>query len=218
MRFSILIILSLFSIGSYAQELNAKKPVKLSGISNATTQDIKPPVLSPPKPKDALNIPKPTTNTPPIAVEEKPINLSGQNGFVDPNVKYLTKLNKQRGGFETDPAMKKNQDYGQITTKAPNVYILFRDFGSIDGDQIKMSVNLVTLMPQTTLSGDFKIYNLALVPGFNKIDFLALNQGAEGPNTAEFKIIEFDENGKVLVENAWNLATGFSATFLIIKE
>ena len=218
MRFFILIILSLFSAGLSAQELNAKKPIKLTGISNPTTPAIKPPVLTPPKPTDALNIPKPTTNTPPIGVEDKPINLSGQNGFVDPNVKYLEKLNKQRGGYETDPAMKKNQDYGQITTKATNVYILFRDFGSIDGDEIKMSVNMVTLMPRTTLSSNFKVYNLVLVQGFNKIDFLALNQGREGPNTAEFKIIEYDENGKVLVENAWNLATGFSATFLIIKE
>ncbi|MGK4567598.1 hypothetical protein [Flavobacterium sp. 3HN19-14] len=180
MKFFTFILITLCATGIYAQELNTSKPTKLTGISNPTTPDIKPPLLSPPKQTDALNIPKSNTSSP-LPTEDKPINLSGQNGFVNPNEKYLTKLNKRTGGFENDPAMKRNQDYGQITTKASNVYILFRDFGAIDGDQIKLSVNMTPLISQATLSGNYQVYNLALVKGFNKIDFLALNQGTEGP-------------------------------------
>ena len=49
-----------------------------------------------------------------------------------------------------------------------------------------------------------------LILRFNKIDFVALNQGASGPNTAE--VMVFDDNGKLVGSNRWNLATGVKAT------
>ena len=49
----------------------------------------------------------------------------------------------------------------------------------------------------------------------NKIDFVALNQGSSGPNTAELRI--YDDNKKLLSSNQWNLATGSKATLIIVK-
>ena len=43
-----------------------------------------------------------------------------------------------------------------------------------------------------------------------------LNQGYSGPNTAEFKI--YDDKGELISANQWNLATGFKATIIIVKE
>ena len=62
----------------------------------------------------------------------------------------------------------------------------------------------------------FKSIAIDLVMGFNKIDFVALNQGASGPNTAE--VMVFDDNGKLVGSNRWNLATGVKATYIVVKE
>ena len=51
---------------------------------------------------------------------------------------------------------------------------------------------------------------------FNKIDFVALNQGESGPNTAEVRV--FDDKGKLVGANRWNLATGVKSTYIIVKE
>ena len=66
------------------------------------------------------------------------------------------------------------------------------------------------------LEGEFKGFQLDLQKGFNKIDFEALNQGYSGPNTAEFKV--YDDKGELISANQWNLATGFKATIIIVKE
>ena len=55
-----------------------------------------------------------------------------------------------------------------------------------------------------------------LKEGFNKIDFIALNQGESGPNTAELRI--YDDNDVLLSANQWNLATGAKATLIIVKS
>ena len=52
--------------------------------------------------------------------------------------------------------------------------------------------------------------------GFNKIDFLALNQGESGPNTAAFTV--YDENGIMITSNEWNLLTGVKASIVVLRE
>jgi hypothetical protein len=66
------------------------------------------------------------------------------------------------------------------------------------------------------LTGGFSGFKLDLKKGFNKIDFLALNQGESGPNTAEFRVV--DDLGNLVSANRWNLATGVKATIIIVKE
>jgi hypothetical protein len=55
-----------------------------------------------------------------------------------------------------------------------------------------------------------------LVSGFNKIDFTALNQGSSGPNTAELRV--YDDNNNMISSNQWNLSTGATATFIVVKQ
>jgi hypothetical protein len=66
------------------------------------------------------------------------------------------------------------------------------------------------------LIAQFRGLELPLVEGFNKIDFIALNQGESGPNTAEVQI--YNSKGQLQAANRWNLATGVKATYVIIKE
>ena len=45
---------------------------------------------------------------------------------------------------------------------------------------------------------------------------LLFNQGSSGPNTAE--IIVYDDQGKLVGTNKWNLATGVKATYIIYQK
>ena len=62
----------------------------------------------------------------------------------------------------------------------------------------------------------FKQLTVDLISGFNKIDFVALNQGESGPNTAEIRV--YDNEGMLLTANQWNLATGTKATLIVAKQ
>ena len=57
---------------------------------------------------------------------------------------------------------------------------------------------------------------MPLVEGINKIEFVALNQGESGPNTAEFQV--FDDNGVLVSSKKWNLLTGVTASIILIKD
>jgi hypothetical protein len=111
---------------------------------------------------------------------------------------------------------KRNQSFGEIRTKSNTVKLMFKDYAAVDGDRIKIMVNGLTVRADAMLIEVFQTVEIGLTPGFNKVEFEALNQGYSGPNTAQFKII--DDSGKQLIDNRWDLATGFKASIMIIKE
>jgi len=55
-----------------------------------------------------------------------------------------------------------------------------------------------------------------LQEGFNSIQFVALNQGSSGPNTAELRILS--EKGEMLAKKEWNLLTGAKAELIVVKN
>ena len=149
-----------------------------------------------------------------IAAPEPNINFGKANPFANPNEQYLEKLNKKEGDAYT--VIRKNQYMGDVKTKAGSVRVVYRDYEYPDGDMIKVLVNDVVFLPRIMLDSDKQGFELTLTPGFNKIDFEALNQGSSGPNTAQFEI--YDDKGGLISSNQWNLATGFKATVIVIKE
>jgi hypothetical protein len=66
------------------------------------------------------------------------------------------------------------------------------------------------------LTSGYKSFDVPLSIGFNKIVFLALNQGESGPNTAEFEV--YDDNGVLVSSKKWNLLTGVKAIIVVAKE
>jgi hypothetical protein len=93
---------------------------------------------------------------------------------------------------------------------------LCRDFEYVDGDRVRILVNDSIVIYNLYLDNSFTGFKLPLNKGFNKIDFTALNQGESGPNTAELRV--FDDNQKLISSNQWNLSTGATATFIIVKQ
>ena len=137
--------------------------------------------------------------------------------FINSNEFYLSRLNKQNSESNKNiNKFKVDQFLGEIRNDGEYVNIVLRDHEYPDGDLIKVKVNEDIVMPAILLTEKAKGFKLELKSGFNVVDFVALNQGSSGPNTAE--IIVYDDQGKLVGTNRWNLATGVKATYIIYKN
>ncbi len=146
---------------------------------------------------------------------ENNIQMQNEETFINPGDVYLKKLksNKSEGSA---PKFKSDQYLGDFISSTENVRIVFRDHQEPDGDRVQIRFNDDIIYPNILLTQRYKKMDVKLLEGFNKIDFVALNQGESGPNTAEVRV--YDDDGNVMMSNLWNLATGSKATFIVVKQ
>ena len=147
---------------------------------------------------------------------KKKSNDNPNEEFIDPSAKYLKKLNKKKEEDQNPNNFRVDHYLGDFKNNGKFVQIALRDHESPDGDLIKIMLNDKEVIPRILLQEQFIALSLNLMVGFNKIDFVALNQGSSGPNTAEVRV--FDDQGNLIGSNRWNLATGVKATYIIVKE
>lgn len=210
LKWGFLFVLFFSFIGSYAQfEINNKSTAFPIPKSNFTLPKTTQPSILLPKQNTVLQ-----SNLKQIG-EPSTINFMQKNNFANPGKLVEDKLNKKPQG-ENQQVYRSNQFLGDFKTKATFVHIKCRDYGLIDGDRVSVYVNDVVVTSEILLTEDFRDLELTLKSGFNKIEIMALNQGTSGPNTAEFQV--FDDQQKLISANQWNLATGFKATLIIVKE
>lgn len=162
----------------------------------------------------APNIPESPSKTP-YDLANKEVDMLNKEVFLNPGEKFKRKAPKtadenRAGGATT------TQFLGDFKTDSRYVKIVCRDHQAIDGDRVAIILNDRTINPNVFLDASYKGFVVEMAEGFNKIDFLALNQGASGPNTAAFAV--FDENGNLISSNEWNLSTGVRATMVIVRE
>ena len=142
-------------------------------------------------------------------------SLFAKEEYLDASAPYLKRLRKR----EEDNA---NMGYlgdtylGDVNTTSNKAIIVCRDFEYEDGDRVQILLNDEVLLQNLYLKNQYFIMQIDLKPGFNKFDFKALNQGSSGPNTAELRV--FDDDQKLLSSNQWNLSTGATATFIVVKQ
>jgi len=160
-------------------------------------------------PKIEFKDPKSDLNNPPV-------NFGKGEEFLDPGKRYLNRLNRRPEKEKNPNQFKVDKYLGDFRNNGKFVQIAVRDHESPDGDLIRIMLNDKEVVSRVLLQERFKSISVDLVPGFNKIDFVALNQGESGPNTAEVRV--FDDQGKLVGANRWNLATGVKATYIIVKE
>ena len=204
MKKTIIFIFFILSTVSYSQIENQNRKID----------------ISPPKTKTVLpNVTLLNPNAFTIKKEERkdlPKGMMNNNKeyFLNPGDAYVKKLNKEK---EKNPNNYLGDAYlGDIATVSDAANIVCRDFEYVDGDRVRIMVNDEIVVQNLTLDSSFRGINLKLGEGFNKIDFIALNQGDSGPNTAELRI--YDDNKKLISSNQWNLATGAKATLIIVKK
>ena len=204
MKKFLVVLLVLFVSNSFSQVENSTRKI-----------DIKPP-------KTSVNIP-PVINKNPNSFtfkkivkkkDEKGFMIADNEYFLNPGDTYLKRLNKEK---EKNPNNYTGDAYlGDVKTISETANIVCRDFEYVDGDRVSIMVNDEIVVQNLTLNSSFRGINLKLKEGFNKIDFIALNQGDSGPNTAELRI--YDDNDILISSNQWNLATGAKATLIIVKQ
>ena len=146
---------------------------------------------------------------------EKNIQMENKEAFINPGDAYLKKLNSNKSEGSA-PKFKADQYLGDFISSTENVRIVFRDHQEPDGDRVQIRFNDDVIYPNILLTQRYKKMDIKLLEGFNKIDFVALNQGESGPNTAEVRV--YDDDGNVMMSNLWNLATGSKATFIVVKQ
>jgi hypothetical protein len=160
-----------------------------------------------------------------IGEEKSKFSMSTESKFANPGDRYIAKMEKDLDKSLKDAGLKegrgvlvkRNISLGDFKTKADFFIVKFRDFGAIDGDLVKVSVNERVIQHQILLDSYFKQVKIVLEQGFNKLDFEALNIGALGGNTAEIQV--FDDKGVLVTKDYWdNLAAGFKASIIVTKE
>ena len=167
-----------------------------------------------------MNTPKVTPN---LELPKKQFSMFPQEEFGYPGELYTSKVKKNIEDLKMSPeeieainGSTTDQYFGDFKSQAKSVNIVYRDHGYVDGDLIQVRINDDVVKPRVFLNGGYSGFKLDLQKGFNRIDFVALNQGESGPNTAEFQVI--DDSGRVISHNQWNLATGVKATVIVVKE
>ena len=147
--------------------------------------------------------------------KEEKIDITENEGFIDPEIDFDPKYLKQEPEKEMSDKFKQNQYLGDFKTKSGQIKIICRDHQAVDGDMVRVYKDGEVVLDKIYLEGQYKTVYLELKEGFNKIEIEALNQGTSGPNTAEFKVL--DESGRIINSNIWNLATGYKASFIVVK-
>lgn len=190
-RILFLIIVIGISLSGYAQVDFGKKFKAIPPADKSPKIKI----AIPPKP----DLPKIT----PPPVEKK-------NDLVKP------KENRKEENPDGGLGYRRNQDLGSFKTTSATSKIRYRDAAFVDGDKIRVYLNDKVADYEVVMDGEFKVLEIKLEKGVNKIDFEALNEGLAPPNTAEFQV--FDDKGVLISSNQWNLGTGFKGTILLTKE
>ena len=146
----------------------------------------------------------------------KPLQM--QFGKAPKTNKYT--YNEQPKYLRTEPGISKiyqrDQRLGELFTNSEYLVIRFRDYGSIDGDIIRLLINDEVVVDRAVLVSNWKEYRIKMKTGIYKIDFMALNMGNIAPNTAHLVII--DDNNTRIMNNQWSLSTGFKASVVVVKE
>ncbi|MBU2951065.1 hypothetical protein KO493_10190 [Tamlana agarivorans] len=210
----------LFSLSAYAQIDSRNKSFSIPAVEAPKETNDSSSENTEIKAEPDLNIPKPIPNLP---FPKKEFSMFSDEEFGDPGELYVDKINKtldhlklSKEEMEMRNGSTVDQFLGDFTSSALFVNVVYRDHGYVDGDVIQVRVNDDVVQARIFLSNGFQGFKLDLHPGENRIDFVALNQGESGPNTAEFRVV--DDTGKVVTHNQWNLATGVKATVIVFKE
>ncbi|MFC4095410.1 hypothetical protein [Euzebyella saccharophila] len=167
----------------------------------------------------SLNIPSvvdnPETNL--NMTTRNPVKMVDDRNLVQAG--YGMKIDPKAGPREPKEGSKQHFSdmyLGDVKSSGKFVGIVCRDHEYVDGDRVKIYLNDKVVDPNILLIGSFKGINLDLEPGFNRIDFEALNVGSSAPNTAQVDV--YDDQGKLIYSNKWLLSTGSKATLIITKD
>ncbi|MGM0634826.1 MAG: hypothetical protein ACQESK_02080 [Bacteroidota bacterium] len=206
-----LLIATLMTSSIYAQLDGAKNSSKSLDMRKSSGKSF---------PSTNLGIPNRNNGDRLEREDNEGVTFEEEKEFTNPSDLHEDRLNKQFEENGKEPRVrdefKNDMDFGEFRTSSGKITIACRDHMTFDGDRVQIKLNGEVIVENVLLENQFKSFVIELEEGFNKIEFIALNQGNAGPNTAE--LVVFDENGDVMTKNVWNLLTGVKAFALVVKE
>jgi hypothetical protein len=151
--------------------------------------------------------------------EDKGVDFTAKSKYTDPGQNWDSKFNFDAGNegnnFDADKYAN-DMDFGVINSNSEKMTFMFRDHMAFDGDRVDILLNGKVIAPNVLLRPGFTSIEIPMEVGFNKVEFVALNQGQSGPNTAQLRIT--DDKGSLHSNNVWNLLTGVKASVIIVKQ
>lgn len=195
----------LLCLKGYSQDLpsSSKKPVFERPVSSGSGL---PSVLLREAPKEDFKFKDDPTKPKPFSMQTKEELLSAGD-FLEKKWAEDNRVKSEYG---------QGQNLGNFSTGGKFVEIYCRDSQYVDGDRVRIFINGRMIKSDIYLHADYSPILVVLEKGFNTIEIEALNQGSSGPNTASFKV--FDEAGKLVTSNEWNLLTGAKASMIVVKK
>lgn len=219
MNFRLLYIFFLLvSIQGFSQNPDTEK--KSISIPAEESKDSVAISTVPIKPEESQNLSKSLgiINNKPITIEKRKEEFSmiENSTLRDPGELFEERWSKKAVEQGIKMESMSDQFLGDFRSNGGHVNIMCRDHEFPDGDLVRVFVNDEIYIPTLLLTSGYKSFDVPLSVGFNKITFLALNQGDSGPNTAEFVV--YDDNGVLVSSKRWNLLTGVKATIIVTKD
>lgn len=216
-----LVLISLVSLYSFSQT-DSTKIKKIDGekgvvkSTNRLKANTSAKKVNPQSPRDLSENKKINVNAIDKKLKEK--SPSKNNNFLMetlPEDNDIIGVRYWKGKDVTHKKLVSNYSLGTIKSTSGKVRVECRDHLYIDGDRIKIYHNEKVVSNNIGLKGNYYVVFIDLVPGYNRVDFQALNQGFSGPNTAEVNF--YDDKGTLISAKKWNISTGQTATLGIIK-
>ncbi len=222
----LLLMISFLSVGSFAQNDTTKVASKIKKIDNEVNVT---------KSTNKLKAKSAASKVNPNSKVEFKIDKKVNTAAINKNLNQNKSKNNQNFLLETLPEdrdiigkkywkgkdvthkkLESHLSLGTINSTSKTVKIECRDHSYVDGDRIRIYLNGQPVSTNIGLKGNYYVLYVNLQPGYNRIDFQALNQGLYGPNTAELNV--YDDKGNLISAKEWNLPTGYIATLGIIKK
>lgn len=211
MKTILILFFTLFIVNTtFAQvtlDKNTKKGIEIKADDVSATDDSE--IIQPkaePKPR------VPENPNPPQ--ENKPFSMLDDSGLLDAGEELQKKWDLRDKKILN--AYQEDQYLGSFSATGTFLSIECRDHEFVDGDRVQIAVNGILVEPNLLLSGNYRGINADLIKGKNVIEFIALNQGLSGPNTAKFRVLADD--GHIITAQEWNLLTGVRASLIVFKD
>jgi hypothetical protein len=169
-------------------------------------------------PLNGMNAPRVSTD---LSIPKKQVSMFPEEEFGNPGELYTNNLERQKKAvlpeyYGENAGLKEDGFWGEYHTKSDTIEIKYRDYSAVDGDLLRVYVNDNVLRSNVYLSRLYKGFTLKLDKGKNKIEFFAINTGASGPNTAQYKIV--DGNGSEISSKVWALEKGVRVSVIVVKD
>ncbi len=232
-QFLVFFLLTMLGSKAFGQVEFSTKPIKIIPLKVKPKKDIEPKSNAPKFELPKIVAPNIFKETNIFGTKPKP-NNSFQIGVLEPNFSLIPKVifthklgdvfqEKMQNDLhktlhENDaPLVREDKYFGDYKTKSKYYIVKYRDFIAVDGDMVRVFQNDQMIEESLVMLGDYQEFKITLQEGINKIEFVAMNTGTSGGNTAEFQI--YDDQGQLFNSYFWdNLATGFKGKLIIIKE